>query len=423
MENIQRLSLLFNPRKTEEYSFCPLLSFDGTYYSLEEGAMPVAKTIEGTLHIVFPTPSSKQKNLVHYTQDLIAKESIGAEQVVLDLRGNIGGNFNLFYNSLYAILPYNELIMKGDRNGCEIAYIRDKNNRLTIEYDGDTIFDVPVISCKKLNLPVTVLVNERSMSSSQLLAIILGYRGSAPMNYTNGSIYEPSLQCCVMGYNFKHGDTVYSGLPTTTVKRIPICDNMRGFSGGLSLGHLRAIVNNEVFADTYHFFYSFSTKPDKVQHAVSGLIKGRFWIFIPYQKQQLPIDWKKLMTSYDGKMEIVLDLRGYRQKGEMLLQSLAPFLPHPAFFKQTKIEADRPKRQITILIDNKFGHHRDPESTLALAYFCKYHRVYGKPRANFEYIFKPHKSPGCPLVVKIPVTKLKIAWKPCTIPKNYLLSE
>jgi hypothetical protein len=409
MQNIQSKSLLY--KKPDPFSYCPLLSFDGTYYHLDKGALPVVGNVDGVLHIVFPTPV-KGFDVIGYTQRLIAEQSVGATSVTLDLRGNIGGLYSVFYNSLYAILPEEEVIIKGDRNGRDVGGVFRRGNSLTIEYDGEVTFKSPVIPCPKLLLPVTVVVNERSMSSSQLVAISLarvpGNRvmGTAPQNYTNATVYEPAYDCNVIGFNFK-GDFVYSGLEESIPIRIPT----KTYSGGLSLGHLRAIVNNEVYADTFHFFYS-----AKGHQACGGLLRGRYWIFIPNSPQS---NCAKLLRNC-GDKEVVLDLRGCRLDGKKLVDTLKGIMPDVKVVDGV-VHADKPEKSMTVLIDNKFGHKRKPQSAIALAYFCKYHQVYGRPRKNYEFMYKPHKAPGCPLVVNIPVVKLAIRWKPCDIPAKYKL--
>jgi hypothetical protein len=213
MDKVRKLSILpINDSCIDSIS--PLLAGDGLGYSIKDNCMPVVKVVGKILHIMFPTPDkldekAKCSTLIAKTQKMI----LGAQpatSVVLDLRGNIGGDFSLFYGSLYAILP--ELHILGDRNGVEIAEIFDDGQDLVIRANSVDVYRRQVQRCRKLNLPVTVIVNERSMSSAQLIAILISTNGgtligAAPANYTNGTLSDGVAN--VMAYNFKYKNIVY----------------------------------------------------------------------------------------------------------------------------------------------------------------------------------------------------------------------
>lgn len=430
MDKVRKLSILPIDNSCAD-SISPLLAGDGLGYIIEGGCMPVVKVIDKVLHIMFPTPDKldeqkKCSTLVAKTQKMILNAP-RANSVVLDLRGNIGGDFSLFYGSLYPILP--ELRVQGDRNGVEIAEIFDDGKYLIIRATVD-VYKSHVQRCRKLNLPVTVIVNERSMSSAQLIAILISANGgtligSAPANYTNGTLTDGIAN--VISYNFKYKNIVYYGLPPQS----PILIKETQRYKAVSVEHERAIANNELYDDSYHYFYTNKGPPS------CGIIGSAVWCYFPYIKKFIVKDhikeyqdvWTTILGHYRAGNRIILDLRGLRQDGPELVFMLSPFIKttaieviggEPLVLANRHIEKatlttrsvcnEMADAKLIVLVDDKFGHFRDKYSTMLFAYFCKYHTVYGKPRKNFQYIYTRHFING--LVVKIPTIQLLNNYSP-----------
>jgi len=190
----------------------------GNYHSymIESPIYPIVKVINDRMRLYFPTPykyNSKNDDikLIKYTQKLIAEHAPGMKEIIIDLRGNLGGNFTVFYSALYALLPdyKNQTIITGVNSiGDEIMEMKNINDSLYIIFDnpsknGKSNFQFVLIPQEvKHSAKVKVEINEKSMSSSQLIAIMFlqldeygpsRVSGYAPELYTNGSASVPGF--------------------------------------------------------------------------------------------------------------------------------------------------------------------------------------------------------------------------------------
>lgn len=183
------------------------------------------------LNIYFPTPykystAEQEKQSTQYSRNLI-NESIdknNPSKIILDLRGNYGGKFTLFLDALYPVLPVFDLVVEGVNLDDEVTNeIILKNNIFKITDHSKEIFSKEIDTGIKHNIPIKLIIDERSMSSSQLLAIIFRYLygdnavdGYAPELYTNGSttICIEESQHIIPTYIFRiDGKTYTLGYP------------------------------------------------------------------------------------------------------------------------------------------------------------------------------------------------------------------
>jgi len=185
-------------------------------YIIESPIYPMVKINNDRMRLYFPTPykyntKSEDLKLIKYTQKLIADHAPGKKEIILDLRGNLGGNFSVFYSALYALLPdyKNDTIITGVNSiNEEIMQMKNINDKLYIEFDnpsgnGKSKFYFDLIPQKvNHNAKIKVEINEKSMSSSQLIAIMFlqldeygpsRVSGYAPELYTNGSASIPGF--------------------------------------------------------------------------------------------------------------------------------------------------------------------------------------------------------------------------------------
>ncbi|CAN0384243.1 unnamed protein product, partial [Ascophyllum nodosum] len=165
--------------------------------------LPVSTFIDNKFTLYFPTPDIKLSDdeiemLIQHTHDLIDEGmSQNPDRVVLDMKGNHGGNFYVFYASLYPFLPYiNPIIIGVNKQGEKVAEIRDDNDVLRIIIEGMCVYSKKITRTKKYDIKVHLEIDERSMSSSQLITLIflqtLGQSyitGNSPALYTNGSSF------------------------------------------------------------------------------------------------------------------------------------------------------------------------------------------------------------------------------------------
>ena len=152
--------------------------------------------------VYFPTPfgeltQDEKEKIVNRTRKLIdtAMKS-KPERFYIDLRGNLGGDFFLFYFALYPLLPEAKVIITGVDHDNQIkAEIKEEAGNVKFIIDGFTSIERKIPDPKKYKVDVYVRINPKSMSSSQLIAIMFiqafsrdRVLGVAPANYTNGSV-------------------------------------------------------------------------------------------------------------------------------------------------------------------------------------------------------------------------------------------
>lgn len=208
-----------------------VLSNNYKNYVIESQFYPIIKYNGVDAEIYFPTPytnstESEKNKVIKRTRELI-NEAMKKEptRFYIDLRGNLGGDFSLFYSALYPLLPEynNKSIIKGiDREGKDVADIFDKEGILKIKLDDAIRYQKSINKTKKYNVPVYIKINSKSMSSSQLIAIMFidtygrdRVIGEAKELYTNGSKNHPHFKDSVVYpyYLFKDNKgTIYNGI-------------------------------------------------------------------------------------------------------------------------------------------------------------------------------------------------------------------
>ena len=216
---------LLNVKVEKNENIVDIIANNYRNYTIESPLMPIL-TMSGSLmeiyfpsHYIYMTKKDNEK-LIKYTQGLINKGlKEKPDKVIIDLRGNVGGDFTVFYSALYALLPSTKTIITGTDMETDVAKIEFEKNNMTIHFRGREIFSKKIKTVKKSFYydspdppPIYVRINDKSMSSSQLIAIMFIQEfgrdhvlGSAPAKYTNGSLVDPSFADNVVypGYIFK----------------------------------------------------------------------------------------------------------------------------------------------------------------------------------------------------------------------------
>ena len=207
---IQRKTVKDTPKNLDLYE---IIANNYINYIIESPIMPIYKD-----SLLFPTPYSESNDaeddkIVNYCQKLIQENYKSDKLFYIDLRGNLGGDFSLFVRAFYSLIP--NFSVDGVSGEEKIAKISEKNGTLTIEYNGSILYSTKFKPIKKVpdNSNVRVIINEKSMSSSQLIAILFPENhviGIAPELYTNGSIALSGYNGAVIpGYFFKYKDKLY----------------------------------------------------------------------------------------------------------------------------------------------------------------------------------------------------------------------
>lgn len=203
----------YSKQLVDDSNYIDLLAHSGKTYNIESPMDPIVSVKNNIMHLYFPTPykwnkSNDDKKLIKKTQKLIRDtlRDKSIKEIVLDLRGNLGGNFSVFYDSLYSLLPLfeNKTIVTGvNKENKTIAKISTNGKFLEIyinkigNSDMEMVYQYKRTETFHTDLPVKLLINEMSMSSSQLIAIMfLSHKdygpttvsGIAPELYTNGSL-------------------------------------------------------------------------------------------------------------------------------------------------------------------------------------------------------------------------------------------
>ena len=119
----------------------------------------------------YPTPESQKS--VDVARAELAK--FRGDHMILDLRGNIGGDPFIFYDALRPILPQSGVLLEGvNRQLQKLLKITVENDLMTIDYGGTYRSSQPVRPAQVIpNIRVTVKVNVKSQSASQFIALIL----------------------------------------------------------------------------------------------------------------------------------------------------------------------------------------------------------------------------------------------------------
>lgn len=201
---------LFKPRdlgKHQEYNDLVNIFLNG--YSIESHIKPIIGMWDKNLYIYFPTPckyisESVKSDIASFTQNAI-KENLknNPEKVIIDLRHNLGGEINVFYDSLIGVLPdyKNKTLVCGhnDKFG-DVAKITHEEDTFNIYLKKPNKEMKKVFTRKLQNEKIwfgktELWIDEKSMSSSQLIAVMMiqeygreSVRGSSSAPYTNGSL-------------------------------------------------------------------------------------------------------------------------------------------------------------------------------------------------------------------------------------------
>lgn len=211
-------------------------------------------TNEGKLYIWMPTPPEKddeQQNYIAKSRKNIAKLlANNYDELILDLRNNIGGNFFTFYNTL---LPFfrlkvsatlHQILMFGeDLQGNLSNVFFEHNGIIGIKFTNGYVMKNDVYPLKSVSKPlnkVAILVNERTMSSSEIMCILF------LENFPGAKLYGNDTGGLTNGCNLNKIDGAEIKVPIFTFKSSSVENNT---SNNLNLlhnykGKIKAEANN-----------------------------------------------------------------------------------------------------------------------------------------------------------------------------------
>lgn len=108
--------------------------------------------------------------LTQFEEALNALQADGAKGLIIDLRNNTGGRLDIAVKMLADILPDGMLVYTEDKDGKGDRYI-SRDGQVFFESDYLRVSDLfPVEDKGELDLPLVVLINEKTASSSELFA-------------------------------------------------------------------------------------------------------------------------------------------------------------------------------------------------------------------------------------------------------------
>lgn len=350
-------------------------------YIIESPMMPLSFFEDEIFTIYFPTPYFKATNdenekVINHTRQLISEGmNRNPREVIIDLRGNLGGDFSVFYGALYALLPPIDKIISGvDKEGNEIATIEDKDGMLLIKFENKVVYKKNIKPIPKYDVPTKVNVNTKSMSSSQLIAIIALQKwgedsviGEAPENYTNGSSAHSKYSDAVVipHYMFRdsRGVTHRNGLQRMTggfddftnivseFEKSPFVNGSIDIDvkNVVSVNHLRAIIHNEYYLNNNHSRIEYLTPPKPEWK----LINDKLWVFLPTRfkygyedpkqhpdhRAEIKADYEEIYRKLDEYADVVIDIRSFETRGKDLLRIFAPFLTEKKITKEIEGES------------------------------------------------------------------------------------
>jgi hypothetical protein len=252
------------------------------------------------------------------------------------------------------------LIIEGvDKDGNNIASITDEGGVLNITIDGTVVFAKDINRVPKYSITTYLRIDEKSMSSSQLIALIfmqaLGEKyvyGNAPAKYTNGSSMHPSYgrEVVIPYYFFKdssgviHKEGLIRGGNENIISEFEkspfIVEPIRiDSTKTVNEYHLRAIIHNEYLENNSHSRIEYTGNP------LPGwkMIEGKFWAFFPTKykyhyndplskvyhadiEKDCAAVYKAMASMKSTGIEYVVDMRGFETRGKDLFQTFAPFL-------------------------------------------------------------------------------------------------
>ena len=254
-----------------------------------------------------------------------------------------------------------------DKNNEKIAEISDSNGTLNITIDDMVVYRKNINKIEKYDVPVYLRINDKSASSSQLIAIIFLQKlgeshvyGEAPSRYTNGSGINRSYSQdqVVMPYYFfrdsrgiVHKDgLIRGGSILSEFSSSPFINEKLLIDPNKTVNdqHLRAIIHNEYFDNNNHSRIEYDDPRPGMK-----IIDGKTWVFFPTKYEYKPEhpekkiyhkeiieECKELYTNINSiyqtnpDMEFVVDLRSFSTRGKDLFQTLAPFI------QSKKLETD-----------------------------------------------------------------------------------
>lgn len=349
------------------------------------GADSTVLVADGVLTVIFPAPQTSDDDLGMRTQRRI----LGADYytAIIDLRGNVGGSLPEFITGLYPLIP--ECRIGGyDYAGEPFALIREYDGRLVSKRfplpsekskSGVVVFDSPIVQCAKKKVPVTVLIDERSMSSSQVIAemcrvaghTVLGY---APEDYLHGTVSIGAfgspprkgdyVSIPVYRLAFEHPEPAkipksewmqFDNSKATGVfapyahSVIALADLTKYENKFISDQHLHAVMRAELMGSNNHMFTSYAEHRSavRVYDVIGGLGAPPLPTMFAYFGHKMDDHYQFLtdgeraeiravhkptwIAMYKHIGPLVIDLRGMKQDGRGLITALAPFIETTAF--------------------------------------------------------------------------------------------
>lgn len=312
------------------------------------------------IHFIFPTPpmndnydaSQEEKNKKFIAVTRAALDEVMQQKpkkLILDLRCNGGGYIDVFYNSLYPIIPAGDgKVLSGvTLDGKEVMYLKDKGSSIDF-YCNDIVNNIQnkstinILKPEKYNIPeIEVWVNEQSASSAEIMMILFKQEGHKIIGESQGLTtgmfskrYE-NYSMAIPIYVFKDKD---GNLYNNGYKKHPancsnlnvslFCNNVIGdipqdklaiLDKGSSVNY--ALANHikcEYLNDNMHVHIKYKNKnPELVYTATDNSI----YIFIP-KGCNTPI--RSVLDRYKGDIlsnkKVIIDIRNAKLEGEECLK-------------------------------------------------------------------------------------------------------
>jgi hypothetical protein len=204
-----------------------------------------------SLYIWMPTPpnsDAEQLNYIKQSRRKIDKLILGQySNLILDLRNNIGGIFFTFYNVLLPFLRLkvsateHQTLMYGlDGNGELSNEFFENNGWIAIKFASGYVMKEEIYSLRAKSrdlASVTILVNERTMSSAEIMCILFQQNFSDVKVYTSNTI-SAGTGGLTNGCSLYKLDNAEVKVPVFTFVAGSVANNaekknMRNYTGGI----------------------------------------------------------------------------------------------------------------------------------------------------------------------------------------------
>ena len=417
---------------------------------------PIVNYEDETMIVKFPTPNNDK--IIQVTRRLMRNcvRDHKPKRAIIDLRGNIGGMFHVFYDALRPLMPNDKNIVTGVAIDGREEFSIDIDKDNIIYTIGQNVIKLKLTKCYKYDIPVTVLVNEKSLSSSQVIAMQFDIIGNSPGDLTNYCV-EISKGMSIPMYRLKKNGLLYKGLDITYPPQKPINKPNETFEEKynqsvvlekplwpidevkpLSDEHLFSILRYNNTRDcNMHVRTRFTLSrvkpvfkngvlfmPDFVGFESVGDIDSMSnfemakRISIAYKDS-----WDKISEWVESNENVTIDCRGFRRQGIITVMCFWPFLEHhvvktdkgdmvlnPVDIKSTeKLGNVLFKCKLTIIVDDLVCRYNEKFNVLVLDYFMNNHKLIGRGPIHNE------------IKEIFPLNEYKILKKTCTLKRPFIV--